>query len=166
MQSHSADHLCPHCQQQFQYASGLQAHKVYKHDYADSPSGSKLPCPVCGRMCSSEVAMSVHLRIHLNERPYVCELCDKQFTSFGAAKAHSTRHLTMQNFECSECGKQFLQRSKLNEHIQSAHSMPLGTELSLISDAGQLEVIEEEAVVEILDHFAGDAHSSMPHLSL
>ncbi|XP_070377874.1 zinc finger protein 595-like isoform X2 [Dermacentor albipictus] len=162
LQSCRTDHRCPHCQQQFQCASGLQAHKVYKHDYVDTPSGSKLPCPLCGRMCSSEVAMSVHLRIHLNERPYVCELCDKKFISFAAAKAHSARHLTMHNFECSQCGKQLFQRSKLDEHIQLAHSVSLGTELSVTPNAGQLEVIEEEAVVEMLDHSASDAHSSMP----
>lgn len=166
VKSHSTSHQCPQCEQQFQFASGLQAHTVYRHDYANSSSESKLPCPICGRICSSQVAMSVHLRIHLNEQPYICELCDKRFTTFGAAKAHSTRHLTMKNFQCNICSKQFLQHKKLVEHIHTAHPMQSETEPSVCSDAGQLEMVVEETVVETLGHFVDSAHSSMPQLYL
>ncbi|XP_075735801.1 uncharacterized protein LOC119186202 [Rhipicephalus microplus] len=166
MQSHGGSHECPHCQKQFRFTSGLQAHVVYRHEYADSSSENKLPCPICGKMCSSQGAMSVHLRIHLNEQPYVCAFCDQRFTNFAAAKAHSARHLTTPNFQCDRCSKQFLQRKKLNEHVHAAHSVQHETELSVGSNSGQPEVIEGEAVVEAYSHSVDTAHNSMPVLHL
>lgn len=160
------EHECPLCQHHFIYPSSLEAHVVYKHDFADSPAGAKLPCPKCGLVCSSETAMARHLRAHVGEHTYSCGKCSRQFATLDAAKEHTACHATSYNFQCGQCTKQFLQPTELSDHIRLAHSMPFGEDLSVASDMGHLEVAAEETAGEILNSLAYTASSSTHGLHL
>ncbi|XP_070388832.1 zinc finger protein Gfi-1b-like [Dermacentor albipictus] len=116
-------HECRHCRQRFRCASRLMAHEVYAHRYAGAARGSKLPCPICSRLCRSQATMSAHLGTHLGE--LMCRKCGAEFASIGAAVLHDMRHSHSDSLMCGLCRQMFRGKAELKEHRQSAHTVVL-----------------------------------------
>ena len=95
---------CPVCHKSFRVVSNRNKHirNVHKmftevlpppDDINRAKIRNSYECTVCGLRCASLINLTVHSRIHTNERPY----------------------------SCSVCNKSFIQKGNLNEHVRNVH---------------------------------------------
>ncbi|XP_075205545.1 uncharacterized protein LOC142311219 [Anomaloglossus baeobatrachus] len=81
----------------------------------ESP-GKIFTCSECGKHFKKNVSLSMHKRIHNDERPFSCSECGKCFTKKSILVEHQRIHTGEKPFSCTECGKCFTQKSSLVEH--------------------------------------------------
>ncbi|XP_075698622.1 gastrula zinc finger protein XlCGF66.1-like [Rhinoderma darwinii] len=96
--------------------------------------GSKIfPCSECGKHFKSKSILSMHERIHRDEKPFSCSECEKCYRRKSDLTVHQRRHTGEKPFSCSECGKCFIQKSVLVQH-QRFHT---GVKPFLCSECGK-----------------------------
>ncbi|KAA3678215.1 uncharacterized protein DEA37_0000847, partial [Paragonimus westermani] len=49
-------------------------------------------CGVCNKILSCRSALTMHYRVHTEERPFVCIICEKRFSTKGNLKTHLGQH--------------------------------------------------------------------------
>ncbi|KAM4034478.1 uncharacterized protein ACNLHF_021112 [Anomaloglossus baeobatrachus] len=78
-------------------------------------------CSECGRHYKNIFNLSMHMRMHRNERPFSCTECGKCFTKKSILVEHQRVHTGEKPYSCSECGKCFSKKSAVVEH-QKTHT--------------------------------------------
>ncbi|XP_040293546.1 oocyte zinc finger protein XlCOF7.1-like isoform X2 [Bufo bufo] len=86
------------------------------NESAGHSTGKMFTCSECGKQFKKNLSLSMHKRIHNDERPYSCTECGKCFTKKSVLVEHQRIHTGEKPFSCSECGKCFTQKSSLVEH--------------------------------------------------
>ncbi|XP_075697511.1 uncharacterized protein LOC142663093 [Rhinoderma darwinii] len=95
-----------HCPDLPQFVTENSCHSV----------GKIFTCSECGKHFKKNLSLSMHKRIHNDERPYSCSECGKSFTKKSVLVEHQRIHTGEKPYSCSECGKCFTQKSSLVEH--------------------------------------------------
>ncbi|XP_077111373.1 gastrula zinc finger protein XlCGF66.1-like isoform X2 [Ranitomeya variabilis] len=73
-------------------------------------------CSECGRHYKTISNLSMHMRMHRNERPFSCSECGKCFTKKSILVDHHKVHTGEKPFSCTICGKCFAKKSAVIEH--------------------------------------------------
>ncbi|KAL1429454.1 hypothetical protein MTO96_016294 [Rhipicephalus appendiculatus] len=60
-------------------------------------------CPHCERMCPNRNTLAVHVRIHMEDKPFKCALCQSAFTTKAYLIDHVKRHSSGKAVTCSVC---------------------------------------------------------------
>ncbi|XP_069837129.1 oocyte zinc finger protein XlCOF7.1-like [Dendropsophus ebraccatus] len=81
--------------------------------------GKVFTCSECGRHYKTISNLSMHMRMHTNERPFACLECGKCFTKKSILVDHHKVHTGEKPFSCSDCGKCFTKKSAVVEHQRS-----------------------------------------------
>ncbi|KAM4032332.1 gastrula zinc finger protein XlCGF66.1-like isoform 1-T2 [Anomaloglossus baeobatrachus] len=82
-------------------------------------SGGKIfPCSECGKCFKRKSILSMHEKIHRDERPFSCLECGKGFRQKSDFIIHQRRHTGEKPYSCPECGKRFIQKSILVTHLK------------------------------------------------
>ncbi|KAG8546135.1 hypothetical protein GDO81_019716 [Engystomops pustulosus] len=81
--------------------------------------GSVYPCSECGKFFTRKSVLSLHKRIHTDERPYACAHCGKRFRWKTDLTVHERIHSGVKPYVCCECGKCLTRKSYLIEHMRS-----------------------------------------------
>ncbi len=108
--------LCYECGDSFTGLRLFNSH-LRKHKRARGilPSG-RFPCKQCDFKANSQSALTIHMRVHTDERPYQCMYCAQKFRQKGALQSHEMRHTGEKPFQCEFCPKKFIQNSSLTIH--------------------------------------------------
>ncbi|XP_071986799.1 gastrula zinc finger protein XlCGF66.1-like isoform X2 [Engystomops pustulosus] len=85
----------------------------------DRREAKLFPCSECGRHYKTVSNLSMHMRMHRNERPFACSQCGKCFTKKSILIDHQKVHTGEKPFSCNECGKSFTKKSAVVEHRRS-----------------------------------------------
>lgn len=87
--------------------------------------------PGCGAIFRRRYDLSVHSRVHTNERPFPCTMpgCTAAFKTAGACVAHVRTHTGERPFRCPypNCHARFGQKSSCNRHVRLRHADWSGT---------------------------------------
>ncbi|KAM3913862.1 uncharacterized protein RB166_019025 isoform 2-T2 [Leptodactylus fuscus] len=106
--------------------SGPRNHKEPSPDQSQTTKAAghrdkMFTCTECGRHYKNIFNLSMHMRMHRNERPFSCTECGKCFTKKSILNEHQRVHTGEKPYSCSECGKCFTKKSAVVEH-QKTHT--------------------------------------------
>ncbi|XP_065355089.1 zinc finger protein 287-like [Calliphora vicina] len=73
-------------------------------------------CEICGNQFTNRNLMSIHMKVHYQEKNHQCELCFKRFITACNLQAHMRIHTGEKPFECRYCGRRFNDRSSSLRH--------------------------------------------------
>ncbi|XP_072943001.1 uncharacterized protein [Epargyreus clarus] len=76
----------------------------------------KQQCFTCGKVLSSRLGLTIHLKTHTGERPFSCSHCDKNFALAQNLKIHLRIHTGEKPLSCDICGETFAHSSGLRVH--------------------------------------------------
>lgn len=127
---------CHWCGERFVRVQGLYSHIRYAHHfnkYDESANTVRDPvrkivptakqnsclCTICGKFLSTSVALSTHLLIHSNVRPFTCNVCNATFRQYNTLYIHKTIHTNERKYRCKECSKMFRQNAHLKTHLKT-----------------------------------------------
>ncbi|XP_062537298.1 zinc finger protein 60-like [Armigeres subalbatus] len=120
---HKRQHLnpekCPFCDRRYTSKNNVAQHVQMYHMGDNEPNPS--PCEVCGKVCSSKLALKAHMRLHTSG--IACEICGKVFQERHKLQRHiQSRHEKLRKFECHICKKKLSTLSAVQIHINTYHS--------------------------------------------
>jgi len=163
-------HECSICNEKFEYLGALSTHRRKVHNEKEPLLCDWLDCgkkfktiiglnkhrrefhlnmkaeiacewPECTAVFSNRTAMTHHLRIHTNERPYQCDWqdCGKWFRLKETLKRHVKLHQGYKPHPCpfDKCDRAFGTKRNMKLHVEKVH-------LKQSTHKGKVFIIEEE----------------------
>ena len=82
----------------------------------EKPEKTKKECSICLKSFNTNRNLTIHSRIHSNEKPFECIYCEKSFKQTHHLKQHERIHTNEKAFECKKCKKCFAHQSALKLH--------------------------------------------------
>lgn len=119
--------MCRKCYTGFDSRLDLNQHMEQNGKCKKLRSTKTALCTYCGETFVSKWAMQVHMRRHLNVRPFECDKCDLKFSTRLQLQRHEPKHAKEHEwFLCpvDGCGKSYSQMCHLKYHEKQKHSEP------------------------------------------
>lgn len=112
--SKNKSYFCKQCNRKFESQPALKYHET-------SHEMRKVKCEYCDKMFLTRSTLAIHLRIHLEKRPYSCANCDQTFRQKTDLNYHiQSKHTSVEDyrFKCDYCDKKFARKYSLNLHTK------------------------------------------------
>lgn len=117
--------FCKSCFTPFDNRTEILKHKRESESCRKVANPKKLLCNYCGKYFERKYTLTIHMRSHMNNKPFKCEICLKSFLTLGAQKQHMYLHSGVRPYVCLEndCGKSFSYLSALRQHKKNVHEL-------------------------------------------
>lgn len=102
---------CDECGKSFATPYSLNTHKNIHTN-----TERNVPCTQCGKKFRNRGDLKLHLKRHVEEKPFQCDHCKKRFSDMAYMKAHMGTHLGVKRHICYGCGARFMTNSALHKH--------------------------------------------------
>lgn len=123
-------YACSLCKKMFSLESALEqhiesTHIVESNEFTEAQkimrnkSIKRFECSICGKSCASQAMLTMHERVHTNERPFPCQLCPLRFKTKTHLRTHQLTHTREKKFGCSVCMKYFALKGNLVVHLRT-----------------------------------------------
>ncbi|XP_030761168.1 zinc finger protein 91-like [Sitophilus oryzae] len=134
---------CPTCKRSYKLKNGFQKHieshlnnylkctfcpkilfmkKLYtKHISWHKKFEKCYECSFCNKAFSDQKQLTIHERVHTNERPFECNICNKTFKQNSSLYTHMNTHMEEKKYICQICQGRFATSSSVNRHIKTVH---------------------------------------------
>uniref|UniRef100_A0A1B0GGC7 Uncharacterized protein n=1 Tax=Glossina morsitans morsitans TaxID=37546 RepID=A0A1B0GGC7_GLOMM len=73
-------------------------------------------CSYCGNIYNEKSKLTMHLKLHTNEKPHECEICGKRFSMTPQLARHMNSHTGKRPFKCQYCEASFADPSTKIKH--------------------------------------------------
>ena len=110
--------LCDQCGKVFSSNVNLKNHILTIHE---KHFPFKCPHPGCNKKYSIETRLKIHMKIHMENKPFKCSTCEKPFAMRGDLNTHMKFHSTERPFKCTYCDKAYKTNEHLKDHINIQH---------------------------------------------
>uniref|UniRef100_A0A182JR55 C2H2-type domain-containing protein n=1 Tax=Anopheles christyi TaxID=43041 RepID=A0A182JR55_9DIPT len=80
---------CSPCSRDFMYKSSYDRHMQVVHS-----DTKNFTCEFCHKSFKRSTTLTVHMRLHTGEKPYVCGFCGRQFTDASSFRKHKLKEHT------------------------------------------------------------------------
>lgn len=109
---------CDHCEKFYSSKSNLVVHinTIHKKIFP-----YKCEFEGCSKSYPNLKRKNIHMRTHLNLRPFECEICKKKFNEKIILKNHMLSHSETREFKCELCNKSYKTKYHLQEHVNVKH---------------------------------------------
>ncbi|XP_014371580.2 zinc finger protein 2 homolog [Papilio machaon] len=122
-------YACSLCKKMFSLESALEQHiestHIVESEFSDTQkimrnrNIKRFECHICGKSCASQAMLTMHERVHTNERPFPCQLCPLRFKTKTHLRTHQLTHTREKKFGCSVCMKFFALKGNLVVHLRT-----------------------------------------------
>ena len=106
-------------------------------------------CEYCKKLFKRVAELTVHIRVHTNERPFECKTCGKCFKQLCHLNGHRSTH---HKYVCEECERQFTTAKDLQQHqaLDGCANKHVGT-ADDGEELGPDMMIEQNIVAEMME---------------
>ena len=78
-------------------------------------------CDQCPKSFTKKSNLTIHIRVHTGDKPYHCEFCQKKFSNSSDLRRHKRIHTGEKPYACDLCPKKFSQSANLLTHKRLHH---------------------------------------------
>lgn len=88
---------CDACGKKLSSNSSLLKHQIFVHKTEErSEKFVNFLCVFCKRRFRSFLGLENHIRLHINERPFMCKVCTKAYPSKKSFSCHGKKHFSIE----------------------------------------------------------------------
>ncbi|XP_072250585.1 zinc finger protein 1035 [Leuresthes tenuis] len=116
----TVQYQCSECDKSF--TDGLMLISHLEDHGREEQEKKRNTCTKCGRVCSSQVNLEKHMKLHGISPKYSCIDCSKVFPTTSDLMKHSTVHNANKPFSCKLCKQRFFTRPLLCDHYSADHA--------------------------------------------
>ena len=124
--------------------TGDVATEVAAVDAGKDTSEATLTCMVCKQICSDAADLKEHLRVHMEDTPFLCTLCGQTYKDADEFKLHQLSHtVKLAPYRCHACQQAFPDLQQLSSHYLQKHANGKSTatmegmSTGMLADLGQ-----------------------------
>ncbi|XP_030013854.1 zinc finger protein 1035 isoform X2 [Sphaeramia orbicularis] len=121
----TVQYQCSECEMSF--TDGLLLISHLEDHGREEEAKRRNTCPKCGRVCSSQLKLEKHMKLHGIDKKIPCPDCSSMFFTKAELEIHRTCHDPNRPYACKLCNQRFWTRPSLCNHYGEEHPKDIFT---------------------------------------